>query len=203
MDRRKALKVLGTAPIAASVVLEPASPQATSAQTVAPAAAATPASSYAPQFFTAREWDTVRLLVDMIIPADARSGSATDAGVPEFMDFIMTDRPAMGVPMRGGLAWLDVHSRKRTGRPFVEATDAERRGILDEIAYPDQAAPGLSHGVAFFTGFRDLTASGFWTTKAGMEDLGYRGNTYVQQWDGAPQEEVDRLGLSYDDWIVR
>ena len=139
------------------------------------------------------------MLVDLIIPADDRSGSATDAGVPAFMDFMMTDRPSMQLPMRGGLAWLDAQCHKRFKSTFIGCTDAQRTELLDQIAYPDMAPPELSQGVAFFNSFRDLTASGFWSSKMGVEDLQYIGNTVVHEWKGAPQEVLDHLGVSYDD----
>lgn len=197
MDRRKALKVLGSTPLAAAVTLEPVLPQATSAQTSAGAAAG---AAYAPSFFTAHEWDTVRLLVDLIIPADARSGSASDAGVPEFMDFIMTDMPARALPMRGGLAWLDAECGRRFGgRAFTECSDAERRAVLDDIAWPKRARPEYSHGTAWFTAFRDLTASGFWSSEVGVKDLQYMGNVFNPTWEGCPPEVLRRIGVRPQD----
>lgn len=155
---------------------------------------------YQPKFFSAHEWQTVRLLVDLIIPADERSGSATAAGVPEFMDFILQDQSGRQTAMRGGLAWLDTECRERLGKPsFLECTDAERRAVLDDIAWPAQARPELSHGVAFFNSFRDLTASGFWSSRVGVEDLRYLGNTSVPGWNGCPEEQLRKLGVSYGD----
>ena len=154
---------------------------------------------FEPAFFTEHELNTVNVLVDLIIPTDDRSGSATDAGVPEFMDFMMMDRPNMQLPMRGGLAWLDIQCRRRFEAPFVECTDAQRKELLDVIAYPDMAPPEMSQGVAFFNSFRDLTASGFWSSKMGVEDLQYMGNTVVPEWTGCSQEALDHLGVSYDD----
>jgi hypothetical protein len=200
MDRRKALKVLGTTSVAAAVSLEEVVAQGTGAalQATSPAAGAgaAAASAYVPGFFTAHEWQTVRLLVDMILPADERSGSATDAGVPEFMDFIMLDMPERQLPMRGGLAWLDAECGRRFGgRDFLSCGDAERRAVLDDIAWPKTARPEHSHGTAWFTSFRDLTASGFWSSEAGVKDLDYRGNTFNPEWRGCPAEVLQRLGV--------
>lgn len=154
---------------------------------------------FVPEFFTEHELKTVNVLVDLIIPADDRSGSATDAGVPAFMDFMMMDRPTMQLPMRGGLAWIDAQARKMFEKPFIECTDAQHHQILDLIAYPDIAADEHSHGVKFFNSFRDLTASGFWSSKMGVDDLQYIGNVFVKEWKGCPQEVLDHLGVSYDD----
>jgi len=195
MTRREALAALAAAPLVAltwtSVEAEQASLRAAAARKAAAAAG----EAYQPQFFTAHEWETVRVLVDMIIPADERSGSATDAGVPEFMDFIMIDMPERQEAMRKGLAWLDAHCRLRHGKDFLSASDAERRAVLDEIAWPRRARPEVAEGVAFFNSFRDLTATGFFTSKMGMEDLRYMGNTYVAEWTGCPPEALAKLGV--------
>ncbi len=155
---------------------------------------------YQPRFFTPHEWETVRMLVDLIIPRDRRSGSATDAGVPEFMDFLMgdSDDERRRTAMRGGLAWIDVESRERFGNDFVDSTDTERQALLDLIAWPAKAPPELSHGIEFFNSFRDLTASGFWSSKMGIADLRYMGNTAVAEWRGCPPEQLERLGVRYD-----
>ena len=152
---------------------------------------------YAPKFFTAHEWRTVRVLVDDIIPRDARSGSATDAGVPEFMDFMMRDQPAGQLPMRGGLRWLDTASRARFGATFADGSSAQRAALLDDIAWPARARAEMSQGVAFFTMFRNLTASGFWTSRMGVADLQYIGNQVVHEWQGCPPAALAKLGVSY------
>lgn len=156
---------------------------------------------YAPKFFNRHEWRTVRLLANYVIPADARSGSATDAKVPEFMDFLMSDKDASEsskTSMRGGLAWIDNEARHRFGRTFVDATDTQRRAILDDIAWPAKAKPEFSHGVTFFNRFRDLTASGFFSSAMGWRDVQYIGNTFNPDWNGCPQPALDKLGVNYD-----
>jgi len=153
---------------------------------------------YEPKNFTAHEWETVRLLVDLIIPKDGRSGSATDAGVPEFMDFMLGDDPDLQTPVRGGLAWLDHECVDRHGTTFVVCTDAERTAVLDDIAWPRKAKPAYAPGVAFFNRFRDLTASGFFSSRMGVQDVHYIGNTVVAEWKGCPPEALAKLGVSYD-----
>ena len=196
MRRRDALKVLMAAPAATFAWTEAeASQAAASAQA---ARAATTAKPFVPKFFTAAEFRLVRALADIVIPKDERSGSATDAGVPEFMDFMMIDQPARQVAMRGGLAWLDVECQRRYDKIFLNCTDAERAAVLDDIAWPAKAKPEFAHGVAFFTNFRDLTASGFWTTRMGIDDLQYIGNRSVARWNGCPPEALKKLGVSYE-----
>jgi hypothetical protein len=152
---------------------------------------------YTPRFFTAHECRIVRLLTDDIIPRDGRSGSASDAGVPEFIDFIMMDQPDARLPMRGGVHWLDTQSHVRFGASFADCTTARRSALLDDIAWPARAHPSMSQGVVFFTMFRNLVASGFWTSKVGMADLRYMGNTVVHDWQGCPPDALAKLGVSY------
>jgi len=152
---------------------------------------------FEPRFFTGSEWQTVRLLADLIIPRDEHSGSATDAAVPEFMDFVMSEWPANQTSMRGGLTWLDRECRERYGQPFRECAAAERTALLDEIAWPKKARSELSQGAAWFTSFRDFVASGFYSSKIGVEDLKYIGNTFVPEWKGCPPEATNKLGVRY------
>ena len=206
ISRRNALKALGAVPAAVGFTWTPAeAEQAHAAATQARQATARTRSPFKPRFFTAKEWATVRILVDLIIPKDERSGSATDAGVPEFMDFVMlmpaitgeADLARRQTAMRGGLTWLDSECRRRFDKAFVGCTAAERSEVLDAIAWPERAAgnPAISQGVAFFSGFRDLTASGFWSSKMGVEDLKYIGNVAYPDWPGCPPEAMAHLGL--------
>jgi len=157
--------------------------------------------AYTPKFFTRHEWQMVRLLADYVIPRDTRSGSATEAKVPEFMDVLLADKDATEaskISMRGGLAWLDNESRSRFSKTFLNASDAQRRLVLDDIAWPKKARPEVSHGVAFFTRFRDLTASGFFSTALGWQDVQYIGNVFNPNWNGCPPAALNKLGVSYD-----
>lgn len=196
MKRRDALKVLLAAPAATFAWTEAEAAQA--AASAQASRAVTTAKPFVPQFFTATEFRLVRVLADIVIPKDERSGSAGDAGVPEFMDFMMIDQPARQVAMRGGLAWLDVECQRRFDKTFINCSDAERTAVLDDIAWPAKATPEFAHGVAFFTNFRDLTASGFWTTRMGIDDLQYMGNRSVARWNGCPPDALKKLGVNYD-----
>jgi hypothetical protein len=194
MKRREAVGAMAMAAVTAAFRWTPA--EAQRAASLVLEARKTP---FAPTFFTPHEWETVRVLVNFIIPRDERSGSATDAGVPEFMDFMLTDRPDGQVPMRGGLAWLDNECYERSGKTFLTSTEAERTAILDDIAWPKKARPEMSQGVAFFNMFRDMTASGFWSSKIGVADLDYQGNTFVAEWKGCPPAALQKLGVQYED----
>ena len=198
-SRRDALKVIGLMPaMAAMGFTAPQVERVTRALEKLESAGAAPGS---PKFFTQYEWRTVRMLVDYIIPADGRSGSATDAKVPEYIDFLLADpdsTQANRVAIRGGLAWLDAESRHRFGKTFVGSSDAQRRQILDDIAWPAKADPKHSHGVAFFTRMRDLTAGGFFSTKMGWDDVQYVGNVFNPNWTGCPPEANAKLGVTPD-----
>ena len=153
----------------------------------------------APQFFTPHEFATVTLLADLIIPADERSGSASDAGVPAYIDFSLreVEEETMRLAMRGGLAWLDAESGRRFGRTFVDAAPAQRIAILDDIAWPPRVAPALANGAAFFSDFRDLVATAFWSSRVGVRDLQYQGNVPLPEWTGCPDAALRKLGVSY------
>ncbi len=203
INRRRILQLLGATP-AAALALRHADAEAgqhpASHGQAAGAAAKKPAAKkgpFKPQFFTAHEYATVVALADIVLPKDERSGSASDAGVPEFIDFIVNEQPTRHAPVRGGLQWLDTECRRRFSKDFVKCADAERTQVLDDIAYPAKAKPQFSHGVAFFNQFRDLCATGFFTSKLGMEDLKYTGNTFVAEWTGSPPEVMKKLGVSY------
>lgn len=200
ISRRKALQVLGTVPAAAGISWTGAeAAQAHQHAEQARQAAADEKTAYEPKFFTKAEYATLGILVDLILPADERSGSATDAGVPEFIDFMLVDQPTRQTALRGGLRWLDRECDTRFGKAFAACAAGEQTAILDDIAWPEKAeAKGLSHGARFFSLVRDLTATGFWSSKVGVEDIGYLGNVPAPKWTGAPDEVLQKLGVSYD-----
>ena len=148
----------------------------------------------AEKFFNDHEMATITVLGDIIIPKDARSGSASDAKVPDFIAFIVNDMPEHQTPMRGGLRWLDLQCLNRYGKTFVDATGAQQIEMVNEIAYPKKAKPEMQQGVAFFNLMRNLTATGFFTTKMGIEDLGYVGNG-PNTWKGVPADVLKQYGM--------
>lgn len=197
VNRRDALKALTLAPLAASIGVAPTHLERVVRAMEKLESTAAPA---APVFFTPHEWTTVRLLVDYIIPRDERSGSATDAKVPEFLDFLLADSEttaANRTSMHGGLAWLDNECQHRFTKSFVGATDAQRRQVLDDIAWPKKARPEMHYGAMFFSRFRDLTASGFFSSQMGWQDVQYKGNLALPAWNGCPPAALAKLGVSY------
>ena len=165
-------------------------------QVVSAAHVARPGAAYTPKVYGAHEWATVVMLVDYVIPKDASSGAATDAGVPEFMDTMLDLEPGMRAANRGGLAWLDHQCHQRFDKDFVDCTDAQRRQLLDDIAFPRRARPELASGAAWFSSFRDFTVTGFFTSEMGVTDIGYQGGVPVMEWTGCPDEAYAKLGVT-------
>ncbi|SRR5258706_3918258 len=209
MDRRKYLKTLAAGTITTGVLLDACSPekkdeQVAEAGTINAGPDRQPAEIErfkklsAETYFNPHEMATIAILADIIVPKDGISGSATDAGVPEFIEFIVKDIPHHQVPMRGGLKWLDLQCMKRFEKAFSDGTADQRMEMVDEIAWPEKAKPGMEQGVSFFNLIRDLTATGFYTSEIGIKDLGYAGN-HPNQWDGVPKDVLDQYGLKYDE----
>jgi hypothetical protein len=148
-------------------------------------------------FFSAAELSTITILADIIIPKDEHSGSASDAKVPEFIEFIVKDQPKYQLPMRGGLKWLDVKSLKLFKKSFAEAGKDQQIELVELIAFPEKAAPENLAGVSFFNTMRNLTATGFFTSKEGISDMAYKGNQ-PNEWNGVPDNVLKQYGLEYD-----
>lgn len=204
MNRRQSLKTLGIGTLSAGVLLE-ACKTKTDVDAVAAVDDAATADRQAGEeerdkklntekFFSTHEMATITILADIIIPKDDHSGSASDAKVPEFIEFIVKDMPDNQVPMRGGLRWLDMQCLNRYSNPFKDCNTKQQIEMVDEMAYPAKAKPEMQQGVAFFNRMRNLTASGFYTTKIGIDDLGYVGNR-PNKWEGVPADIIKQYGL--------
>lgn len=149
-------------------------------------------------FFTAHEMATITVLADIIMPKDAVSGSASEAKVPDFIEFIAKDMPYHQTPLRGGLRWLDMQSFKLFDKAFADCDAKQQIALVDQIAYPEKAKPAMKQGVAFFTMMRNLTTTGFYTSEMGVKDLGYAGNA-PNQWNGVPDDVLKQYGVAYSE----
>jgi hypothetical protein len=149
-----------------------------------------------PSFFTPQEIATITILSDIIIPKDEISGSASDAKVADFIEFIVKDMPEHQTPLRGGLRWLDMQCLNRYTKAFKDCNGTQQMEIVDEIAWPKKAKKEMMQGVAFFNLMRNLTATGFYTSEIGVKDVGYIGNV-PNQWNGVPEEVLKQYNLSY------
>jgi gluconate 2-dehydrogenase gamma chain len=211
MDRRESLKALalGTLSVGAILGTTGCDDKSATGEKNAASAAGTEVYGRTPEekerdirinkekFFTDAELKTITVLADIIIPADEHSGSASDAKVADFIEFTVKDQPNFQHPMRGGLRWLDMQTLKRHNKVFTDCSKEQQIALVDLIAYPEKATPEMTQGVAFFNTMRNLTATGFFTSKIGIKDLGYMGNT-PNEWDGVPADVLKQYGMEYD-----
>lgn len=205
MDRRESLKLIATGAVAAPAVIA----GCTDGKKTDVAAEPTFSLDRNPEevknekrilamdkFFTDHEMATIAILSDIIIPKDEVSGSATDAKVGEFIEFIVKDMPHHQTPLRGGLRWLDMQCLTRYNTAFKDCSKEQQIGLIDQIAYPKKAKPEMAAGVSFFNKMRDMVATGFYTSQIGVKDIGYVGNM-AAQWNGVPDDVLKQYGLSY------
>lgn len=207
MDRRKYLKTLAVSSVGAATLLQSCEPKTKPAVTQAEptftidrtaAELVREKKLQSEKFFDDHEMKTITILSDIIIPKDEVSGSASEAGVPAFIEFIAKDMPRYQTPLRGGIKWLDIQSLKRFNADFASCTAQQQIEIVDDIAFPEKAKPEFQQGVSFFNTMRDLTACGFFTSEIGIKDLGYMGNK-PNQWDGVPEDVLAQYGVKYDE----
>jgi gluconate 2-dehydrogenase gamma chain len=213
MDRRQSIKAIALGTVSTGVILEACKePDKKASEQTASAAPKSPDAGpdrqpeeverykklSAEKFFTEQEMAAITILADIIIPRDEISGSASEAKVPEFIDFIVKDMPQHQTPLRGGLKWLDLQCLKRYEKSFKDCSEQQRMEMINEIAWPKKAKPEMAQGVSFFNRMRDLTATGFYTSQIGIKDLGYAGNV-PNQWNGVPDDVLKQYGLAYDE----
>ena len=206
MNRRDTLKAIGLTSLSATMLLD-ACKTDTKKEEVSTGAGSIDEQGKQPyeiardkklladKFFTGHELATITILADIIIPKDAHSGSASDAKVPEFIEFIVKDIPEHQVPLRGGLKWLDLKCLALYGHPFADCRTNQQLEMVTDIAYPLKAKPEMQPGVIFFNRMRDLTATGFFTSKIGMKDIGYMGNA-PGKWEGVPADVLKQYGFT-------
>lgn len=145
------------------------------------------ATAYQPKFFDPHQWETLRKLCELIIPPDETSHGALEANAPEFIDLLTSENEKFQTQLGGGLLWLDAYCRKQYGQPFLNASPDRQNATLDLLAYRKNSTPEISQGVRFFALLRNLTVDGFYTSKIGIEDVGYVGNTALSEFPGCPE----------------
>lgn len=207
MDRRQSLKTIALGTLSAGLIVEACKTEDKKATTgpIANGINRMPEEKEyeeslinAKKFFTEAEMATITLLADIIIPKDEVSGSASDAKVPDFIEFIVKDMPEHQTPVRGGLRWLDLKCLNLYGKPFSGCTSQQQLEMVDAIAYPNKAKPENKQGVSFFNLMRNLTATGFYSTEMGWKDVGYIGNV-PNQWNGVPDDVLKQYKLAYSE----
>lgn len=207
MDRRKSLKLLATGAIATGAAavgcntteekkeVKAAEPQL-NIDRYAEEMAYEKSLIAKGHFFNEHELKTITVLADIIIPKDEVSGSASDAQVPHFIDFIVWDMPQHQLPMQGGLKWLDMYCLKTYDKAFVNLDSKQQIEVVDQIAYPAKAKSEMRQGVKFFSLMRNLTATGFYSAEIGLKDVGYAGNQ-ANNWKGVPDDVLKQYNLAY------
>jgi hypothetical protein len=188
VSRRDILKSLTMGVMAGSVLRVIPAEAAEYAHAMIQADKAAAGGKYEPKYFSDHQYKTVQALCQAIIPADEKSPGALEAGAAEFIDLLTSENPDYQLALGGGLMWLDAACKDRFGRVYLECARAEQTAILDLIAYRKNAKadPALSQGVEFFAFLRNLTVDGYFTSKIGIKDLGYIGNTYLKEFPGCP-----------------
>ena len=144
-----------------------------------------------PRVFSERQAELLRTLCELIVPAGDGSGGAIKAGAPEFIDLLASENKEYRRRLTGGMTWLDAACRDRFGEAFLDCPDAQRKEMLDLIAFRRNAEvdPSLRQGVAFFAFLRDMTLDGYFTSRAGIRYLGFSGNRPVAEFPGCPKPE--------------
>jgi gluconate 2-dehydrogenase gamma chain len=187
ISRRDVLKSLAMSAAATSVLRTiPAQAAEYAHHMVAAEKAATKV--YAPKFFSAHEYKTLQTLCQTIIPADADSGGAIEAGAPEFIDLLTSENTEYQVTLRGGLMWLDSTCSDRYGKVYLDCSPQQQKEILDQIGYRKNALTDLSltQGIEFFSFLRNMTSDGFFTSEIGIKYLGYIGSAFLKKFPGCP-----------------
>ncbi len=189
VTRRDILRTLAVGAAGGSVLqVIPAKAAEFAHQTVHNEKAASPAGKYVPKYFSAHQYETLTWLCDAIIPKDEKSGGAVEAGAPEFIDLLTSENEDWQVELGGGLMWLDSFCVDRYTNVFMSCTPEQRKIVMDLIAFRKNAKQDLSltQGITFFAFLRRLTCDGFYTSKIGIEDLQYIGNTSLREFPGCP-----------------
>jgi len=187
ISRRDVLRNLTIGAAAGSVLrVIPAEAAALAHQMVHEAKAASPAGKYTPKFFPPHQYATMVFLCDTILPKDEKSGGAVAGGAPEFIDLLTSENEDYQLAFGGGLMWLDNFCSDRYGATFLDSK--QQKEALDLIAYRKNADsdPSLTQGITFFARLRQIACDGFYTSKIGIEDLQYIGNTAVASFPGCP-----------------
>jgi len=189
ISRRDILRTLAVGAASGAVLqVIPAEAAAYIHQAIRKEKSASPAGSYAPKYFPPAQYALLVALCDTIIPTDEKSGGAVEAGAPEFIDLLTSENPKYQLKLGGGFFWLDGFCTDRFGKIFLDCAPEQKKEVLDLIAFRKNAKqdPSLSQGVAFFSFLRDLTCDGYFTSKIGIADLGYIGNTSLHEFPGCP-----------------
>jgi gluconate 2-dehydrogenase gamma chain len=185
-SRRELFRIIGSSIVltaAGSGVLSPALAQHVHAE-IAAVKSLSGGPNYVPKKFTPHNFLTLKKLGDIIIPG------ASDAGAAEFIDFLSSHNDELAAIFNGGFGWLDNYMQKTYGADFLNATSAQQTELLDKLAYEKNRTPETAAGVHFWTWTRNMVVDAYYTSPAGVKDIGYMGNGAMKVFS-VPQEAVD------------
>src|ERR1700726_4758963 len=189
VTRRDIFKTLAMGAVGGSVLQAiPAKAAEFVHQAVRKEKAASPAGKYTPKYFSAHQYEVLNWLCDAIIPKDDHSGGAVEAGAPEFIDLLTSENEKYQLRLGGGLYWLDGFFTDRHNATYLGCPPEQKKSVLDLIAFRKNAKADLtlSQGVVFFAFVRNLACDAFYTSKIGIADLQYIGNTVLPEFPGCP-----------------
>ncbi|RIV42958.1 gluconate 2-dehydrogenase subunit 3 family protein [Flagellimonas pelagia] len=215
MDRRKSLKSIVLGSVAGGLALHGCKPSAETEELVESPKMTYPgrvpleeeliAELQEEEFLNPHEVATLTILCDLILPGSEQFKAASDADVVGFIEFMAKDNPRYQPDLRGGLMWLDHKCNTEFAKEFKDCTVEQQKSILDTIAFYDPEVPGNERPfeVNFFSLVRNLTMTGFYTTKIGIEEIGYKGNM-PNVWDGVPEDVLAQHGVAYEEeWLAK
>jgi hypothetical protein len=189
VSRRSVLRSLGVGAVAGSVLrVIPLEAAEFAHGAIAAEKSAAKGGAYVPKYFLPQQYKTLQTLCETILPADADSGGAIDAGAPEFIDLLTSENPDYQVKLGGGMEWLESTCVDRYGSAYLDCTPVQQKEILDQVAFAknEEKDPTLGPGIEFFSLLRSMTADGFFTSKIGIKYLGYQGNVFLTEFPGCP-----------------
>ena len=173
----------------------------------------TQAGDYEVRGFEPHEWTLLRTLAELIIPADEHSGSALDAGAPEFIDLLTSNNRELQRILTSGMLWLEHEMNDEFGTGFADATTEQQHEMLSRLAHEIQPTdPGYAGivesdeyqgffdytteewsddapGIRFFSWVRRLVVDAFYSSQEGVKDVGYVGNKFVREYR-VPEEAL-------------
>lgn len=156
--------------------------------------------NYQPKFFSPSEFATVERLTELIIPSDTTPG-AREAGVAEFVDFMVAHDTEQQYPMRLGIGWLNAHSERLFGKPFAELSGDQQVSVLEPLAYKAKYREGEEDGRKFFGAIRELTVMGFYTTEIGYKEINNPALRFYSKSPACPHlDDPDHMHLPAPKW---
>jgi gluconate 2-dehydrogenase gamma chain len=186
ISRREIFQIIGNSIVltaAGSGVLSPALAQHVHVA-LADAKSLSGGLNYQPRAFTKHNFQTLRKLAEIVIPG------ATESGAAEYIDFLSSRNADLAAIFNGGFGWLDDYMQKKYTTDFLTAKPTDQTALLDTLAYKANFTPETQGGLQFFTWLRNMVVDAYYTSPAGVKDIGFMGNGAMAEFS-VPKEAVD------------